>query len=141
MSGSVEAISQSAAARNRAAGRSRSIGAEGAARAAKSGGVKPAVDLSNRGVSVAVVRDGRTRRPGMAPQPVEMSRFAPGNGMARTLRTYNIWGAAPSQTFLPPHRSGDGSGPSRARVTVLRVPAQSSGLGGLGVTKVAEFGA
>src|SRR5271166_5689418 len=112
LSGSVEAIPQSAAARNQSAGRSRSIGARGAARAAKFGGVKPAVDLSNGGVSVAVVRDGRTRRPEMALQPVEMSRFAPGNGMVPNASDSQDLGAQ-SRAFHPPLRATSGTNDTR----------------------------
>ena len=75
--------------------RSRSIGARGAARSAKFGGLKPAVNLSNGGVSVAVVRDGRTRRREMAPQPVEMSRFAAENAMAANASDLQHLGRGP----------------------------------------------
>jgi hypothetical protein len=78
LSGPVNAIPPVAA-------RSRWIGTCGAAKAAKIGRATPAADLSSGGV---LVERGRTRRPEMAPQPVEMSRFAPGNGMAPADHTH-----------------------------------------------------
>ena len=89
MSGSVEAVPRSAACDRR-------VGARRAARMAKTGRGEPMVGFFNRGVWVAGIAARqrltvkRARRE-MAPQRLERTESAPGNGMALAALDPNIW--------------------------------------------------